>query len=104
MLSFLVDNHPLEEELVCFCCANIICALQALHKKGIIHGDVKPQNLLIDDLGYLILTDFGLSAYAPNGKENEFNGTKDYMVRKIKKNHSTCLYIIFICTPTLCSI
>lgn len=80
-MSFLNDNYPLEEEAVCFCCANIVAAIQAIHDQGIIHGDIKPQNVLIDDEGYLVITDFGLASYAPNGKQNELCGTEGYMVR-----------------------
>ena len=35
--------------------------LQFLHQAGVIHRDVKPQNLLLDQTGMCFLTDFGLA-------------------------------------------
>ncbi|MEQ8764694.1 MAG: bifunctional serine/threonine-protein kinase/formylglycine-generating enzyme family protein [Planctomycetota bacterium] len=46
-------------------CAEIISevadALQFLHENGILHRDVKPQNLLLENTGKVVLTDFGLA-------------------------------------------
>jgi serine/threonine protein kinase len=39
----------------------IIAALRYLHSEGIAHRDVKPDNVLIDDIGYIKLIDFGIS-------------------------------------------
>ena len=36
-------------------------AIEALHKYGIIHRDIKPQNIVIDNKGHLKITDYGLS-------------------------------------------
>lgn len=41
--------------------AEVIAGVDDLHKKGIVHHDLKPDNLLIDSNGHLKLTDFGLS-------------------------------------------
>ena len=41
--------------------AEIILALDYCHERGIIHRDVKPDNLLIAANGHIKLTDFGLS-------------------------------------------
>lgn len=44
-----------------FYCAEITMALEYLHKHGIIHRDIKPDNMLLSETGHVKLTDFGLS-------------------------------------------
>lgn len=44
-----------------FYCAEITLALEYLHKHGIIHRDIKPDNMLLSATGHVKLTDFGLS-------------------------------------------
>ena len=41
--------------------AEIIIGVEDMHQNGIIHHDLKPDNLLIDSNGHIKLTDFGLS-------------------------------------------
>jgi serine/threonine protein kinase len=41
--------------------AEVVLALEALHNYGIIHRDIKPQNIVIDKNGHIKITDYGLS-------------------------------------------
>lgn len=55
-----MDEVELISETVCrFYAAEIVQALSDLHAMGFIHGDIKPDNLLLDTSGHLKLADFG---------------------------------------------
>ena len=41
--------------------AEILLALEDLHKRDVIFRDLKPDNIVIDADGHVLLTDFGLS-------------------------------------------
>ncbi|NQV29012.1 MAG: serine/threonine protein kinase [Rhodopirellula sp.] len=57
-------------------------ALRHAHRKGVLHNDVKPGNLLIDAAGKVFVTDFGLAEpLDPDSSEQDdsVNGTLRYM-------------------------
>ena len=54
-----IGPFPLDMARLYF--AETVLALEYLHSYGVVHRDLKPDNLLITSLGHIKLTDFGLS-------------------------------------------
>ncbi|KAF5742073.1 CBL-interacting protein kinase 9 [Tripterygium wilfordii] len=48
----------------------LISAIDFCHSRSVYHRDLKPENLLLDEDGNLKVTDFGLSAFAENSKQD----------------------------------
>lgn len=75
------------EERIRFHVAEIVLALETLHKAGIIYRDLKPENILLDGEGHVRLTDFGLSKQGifKDSDEQDFTicGTPEYLAPEI---------------------
>ncbi len=69
-----------------------ICdALEAAHCEGIIHRDIKPQNILVDQQGQIKLTDFGIatSVTSKEPKDNQVMGSVYYISPEQAKGEKT---------------
>ena len=60
-LTTLIEAGPLDTARAATLLDQIASALDYAHRKGVIHRDLKPQNILLDTEGNAILTDFGIA-------------------------------------------
>ncbi|CAL8316948.1 unnamed protein product [Merluccius merluccius] len=76
-----------DEAISVFCAACVVEAFAYLHKKNILYRDLKPENLMLDALGYVKLVDFGFAKEMVRGEKTySFVGTPEYMAPEIIKN------------------
>ena len=61
LMSLLMKKDILSEDEARFYAAELILAIESVHKLNCIHRDIKPDNVLIDINGHIKLSDFGLS-------------------------------------------
>ncbi|KAF7968242.1 hypothetical protein HWV62_31577 [Athelia sp. TMB] len=67
--TYLKKNDPQTVDLLKLLCG-VAAGLEYLHSKDVIHGDLTPANILIDDNGLACLTDFGLSSLKAGFQKN----------------------------------
>lgn len=79
-LAQLLSGGPLPWRVAVLICAQVAAALAAAHRRGIVHRDVKPANVMVAGTG-VKLVDFGISATSgdPDGLSEGLLGTPAYL-------------------------
>ena len=84
LFNLLSKSGRFPEYQAKFYAAQMVIALEYLHKNDIIYRDLKPDNVLLDNQGYIKITDFGLSRVnVTNNEAKSVCGTPEYLAPEI---------------------
>lgn len=85
--TILRDRGYFDDATAQFVIGSVLLAFEYLHQLGIVYRDLKPENLMLDERGYVKLVDFGFSKYIGySGKTWTFCGTPEYVAPEIILN------------------
>ncbi|XP_074584208.1 CBL-interacting protein kinase 9-like [Curcuma longa] len=83
----IVNHGKLKEDEARRYFQQLINAVDYCHSRGVYHRDLKPENLILDSFGVLKVSDFGLSAFAPQIREDGLLhttcGTPNYVAPEV---------------------
>ncbi|KAI9712688.1 MAG: hypothetical protein M1820_001309 [Bogoriella megaspora] len=83
-LRFHISRKTFTEEAVQFWIAELACAIRYVHKQGIIHRDIKPDNVLLDSDGHVHLADFNVASdFTPGKPLHSKSGTLAYLAPEV---------------------
>jgi len=79
LFDFISDNGPLKEDLAKKIFRQLIETVQKIHAAGVIHRDIKDENILIDTQTHNVkIIDFGSGARLHDEVYTDFDGTRVY--------------------------
>jgi serine/threonine protein kinase len=85
MPQTLADLDPIFASEAIHYTRRILTALEFCHGRGVIHGDVKPTNVFLDERGAAFLGDFGIRDFLPCGLRGH---TLEYAAPELLVGHS----------------
>ncbi len=87
-------SQPLSEEVLISIAQGMSSGLRFIHSRGIIHRDIKPDNVLVDCAGSVKIADFGISKQLRQEGGKQANKAEDWY---------NCSTLTFIGTPEFMS-
>mmetsp|Transcript_10625 Transcript_10625/g.19398 ORF Transcript_10625/g.19398 Transcript_10625/m.19398 type:complete len:501 (+) Transcript_10625:84-1586(+) len=88
LFDYLMHTGSFSEEVARTYFTQLVDGLSACHDKGVVHRDLKPDNLLLDAKYILKIADFGFSAMPEDGEMYTSVGTEKYMAPEVVKGMS----------------
>lgn len=90
-----IEQHDsLSEEIAKKVFRQVALAVRHLHSRGVVHRDIKDENIVVDDNFNVRLIDFGSATVEPRGNQNHlfdrFYGTIQYAAPEILRGEKYC--------------
>jgi len=82
LFTFLRKAGRFNEKAAKFYASPVILAFELMHSKSIVYRDLKPENLILDEKGYIKVVDFGLAKVVTD-RTWTLCGTPDYLAPEI---------------------
>ena len=79
----LAREGRIDERVALRMMLDVADGLSALAREGLVHGDIKPSNIVLDRDGNAKLVDFGLSGMTRHDDRGAFVGTPDYIAPEL---------------------
>ncbi|KAG7192798.1 uncharacterized protein KQ657_001253 [Scheffersomyces spartinae] len=78
LFDYIEIKKDMTETECRFIFRQVVLAIYHLHTHGIVHRDIKDENVIVDENGIIKLIDFGSAAYTKSGPFDVFVGTIHY--------------------------
>lgn len=105
----MAGKKPMDVNSLRTTLAHCLRALKFLHAHGVIHGDIKPSNIMVDKRKRVKVGDFGLARRASNEEGSLIKGTAKYIAPEVVSDEfgdvgpASDLYSLgFTCYELLC--
>ncbi|OMH85448.1 3-phosphoinositide-dependent protein kinase 1 [Zancudomyces culisetae] len=96
LLLHIRREGKLNEDKARFYLAQLVLAIEYMHKNNVVHRDLKPENILVREDGRILVTDFGSCKLIDKAGEEEsvarkgsFVGTPEYVTPELLESRET---------------
>ncbi|KAL7514534.1 hypothetical protein ACHAXN_013333 [Cyclotella atomus] len=86
LCELLYHETQFSEKWSMFYSASVLTAFGHMHQHKIAYRDLKPENLVLNNAGYVKIVDFGLAKKITRGQTYTFCGTPDYLAPEVILN------------------
>ena len=100
-LATTIEQGPLKEVIMETAFIQVACALRYMHERSVVHCDIKPWNIFLDDKQNAILADFDTAKKVKGDtlKVVQWSGTRVFMAPELPIQKSAYDGSVFVINP-----